>query len=177
MQREPRTSCGKRGIVASFKADVEQAERDFSRAQRWDTFLRIVTLGLLDNRRRVRALEARLGTCRAQLRRYEAQLERAAELDALLPTLQIEGVRVSKHTFADVPVDVSATYPVDWDELRDEVLARDRHECQQADGRCSGPLQIHHRRPLSKGGSNRTANLVTLCLFHHCLKHPHMRGK
>jgi 5-methylcytosine-specific restriction endonuclease McrA len=55
------------------------------------------------------------------------------------------------------------------------VLARDAYECQQADGLCGGPLQIHHKTALSRGGPNDLSNLVTLCYHHHSLKHPHMR--
>jgi 5-methylcytosine-specific restriction endonuclease McrA len=91
--------------------------------------------------------------------------------------LEIQGVRVSKHTFADLPVLGAAQYGVNWEQLRDMVLTRDDHECQEADGRCEGPLQIHHRTPLSRGGTNDLRNLVTLCHYHHCCKHPHMRER
>jgi hypothetical protein len=55
-------------------------------------------------------------------------------------------------------------------ELRPLALARDGWRCQGdgvLDGRCSGPLHVHHRKPRGVGGPDELANLVTLCHEHH----------
>lgn len=174
---EPLNSWEGEVDVDEFRRDVEQAERDVDRAEQWRWWVRLLTLGLLDGRRRVAQAQEHLDLSRAQLHEYETLVAEARGLDALLlVTVELDGVRISKHTFADVSVLERARYPVDWDELRLEVLRRDGYQCQEYDGTCDGPLQIHHRRPLSRGGNNRLSNLVTLCLYHHCLKHPHMRA-
>jgi len=48
------------------------------------------------------------------------------------------------------------------------VLARDGYQCRGAEamgGRCSGPLQVHHRQRHPR--AHTLANLVTLCEEHH----------
>ena len=86
-------------------------------------------------------------------------------------------MRISEHTFSDMPVVDKADYGFNWENLREQILTRDNYECRESDERCLGPLQIHHIVPLSKGGSNEMNNLKTLCFYHHSLKHRHMREK
>lgn len=64
-------------------------------------------------------------------------------------------------------------FPYNWDEIREQVLARDEHVC----GNCgSGEhLHVHHIVPLSLGGTSRPGNLRTLCRDCHARLHPHMR--
>ena len=57
-----------------------------------------------------------------------------------------------------------------------KVNARDRGQCQEilSDGKRCGSsrwVEIHHMIPRSKGGSNATANLITLCSSHHRIHH------
>lgn len=68
---------------------------------------------------------------------------------------------------------VRAHYPVNWDEIRQKVLTRDSYKC----GNCeqANDLHVHHIIPLSRGGSNRITNLITLCKKCHSLLHPHMQ--
>ena len=161
-----------------FRQDIELAEHRLGVESRRRFWMKLLSLGLLDNRRRVASARERLQECRSQLVHYESLLMKAEELDdLLLQTIELEGVRLSRHVFADVTVLGQADYGEDWDQLRDLVLARDDHECQEADGHCKGPFQIHHVVALSKGGANDLDNLVTLCFYHHCLKHEHMRAK
>lgn len=56
--------------------------------------------------------------------------------------------------------------------LRRQVLARDRHRCVRC-GR-SGPLHLHHRKPIASGGRHSLENLVTVCAP--CHRHHHARG-
>ena len=56
--------------------------------------------------------------------------------------------------------------------VREYVLHRDRHTCQNP--KCSGNdpvLTVHHIRERSEGGSDRPANLVTLCKTCHHAHH------
>jgi 5-methylcytosine-specific restriction endonuclease McrA len=54
---------------------------------------------------------------------------------------------------------------------RREVLQRDRHRCQTPGCRNTRFLELHHKRPVNKGGTNDPANLVTLCAACHRLVH------
>jgi len=161
-----------------FKSDVDRARQALAAEERRHFWFRFLTLGLVSNRDRILAADQRLKVCRAELVRYESLLMQAERLDDLLvETIVLDGVRVSKHAFADIPVLDAMDYGVDWELLRDQVLARDGWQCQEANACCQGPLQIHHILPLSRGGSNEPENLVTLCFYHHCMKHDHMRSR
>ncbi len=57
-----------------------------------------------------------------------------------------------------------------------QVHARDQGRCTHANAngdRCANDrwIELHHIRPVSKGGSNEVENLMTLCGFHHDLIH------
>ena len=56
--------------------------------------------------------------------------------------------------------------------IKHAVVRRDENKCAHIDTkgtRCNATrwLQIHHRLPLSQGGSNAVENLITLCSAHH----------
>ena len=61
-----------------------------------------------------------------------------------------------------------------WRELRAYVLARDGRRCTALEGgrRCpvTVGLEVDHVVALADGGSNRAANLITLCREHHARK-------
>ncbi len=57
---------------------------------------------------------------------------------------------------------------------RRAVLARDGHRCQAEGCRATSFLEVHHRKPRSRGGDNSEANLITLCSS--CHRHLHERG-
>lgn len=51
-----------------------------------------------------------------------------------------------------------------WPQIRQQVLERDRYTCQGRE--CRGEykvLDVHHKIPLSKGGTDDLENLITLC--------------
>jgi len=54
---------------------------------------------------------------------------------------------------------------------RRAVLARDRHRCATPGCGATAFLEVHHLTPRSRGGSNRAANLVTLCGRCHAFAH------
>ncbi|WP_319784491.1 RNA-guided endonuclease IscB [Oceanisphaera sp. IT1-181] len=50
-------------------------------------------------------------------------------------------------------------------ELREYVLFRDRHTCQYCHGAANDPvLNVDHKHPRSRGGSNSVKNLITSCV-------------
>ena len=54
---------------------------------------------------------------------------------------------------------------------RREVLNRDRNRCQGPGCTHTRFLEIHHQRPVARGGGNESENLVTLCGACHRLLH------
>ena len=54
---------------------------------------------------------------------------------------------------------------------RRKVLARDRHQCQRPGCGHTRYLEVHHKVPRAKGGSNEQTNLTTLCSACHQLLH------
>jgi hypothetical protein len=75
---------------------------------------------------------------------------------------------------AYMPVHAVITAPVRQNirEKRAYVLARDGYTCQYCFGESNSQnLQKHHLRAKSKGGSDDTENLITVCDVCHCLIH------
>jgi hypothetical protein len=60
-------------------------------------------------------------------------------------------------------------YPPYWRYIRKKVLERDRNTCQVTGCPSRTVVHVHHKTPLSKGGSHRIENLITLCEYHHGL--------
>lgn len=165
-------------VITVFETDVHDAKRKLSKAKSWGKFLSFATLGLIKNKERINEADRNLQKCKNQRLKYNILLEKAKNLDdQLLQYVEIEGARISKNTFSDFPVLGAEGYPQDWENLREIILSRDNYQCQESETMCAGPLQIHHIIPLSKGGTNKNKNLITLCMYHHCQKHEHMRMK
>ncbi len=62
-----------------------------------------------------------------------------------------------------------------WSFLKAYCESRDGGKiCCKHSTECFGPIQLHHKKPLSKGGTNRPSNLEWICHLHHCLEHPFM---
>jgi 5-methylcytosine-specific restriction endonuclease McrA len=57
--------------------------------------------------------------------------------------------------------------------MRAAVLARDRHRCTTPGCSSTRFLEVHHVTPRAQGGTNRLANLVTLCSRCHRFAHEH----
>ena len=62
--------------------------------------------------------------------------------------------------------------PDDWANRRQNILRRDNYVCQECGSDNADSLHVHHKTPLSEGGSNNSENLVTLCSECHGDKHP-----
>lgn len=58
-------------------------------------------------------------------------------------------------------------YPPFWDYLKNKIHERDNQHCQVTGCPSRTSLHVHHRKPISKGGSHSPNNLVLLCAFHH----------
>ena len=159
-----------------FQQDVNKAFYGVNYHKTIDRILRILTFGILNDKNNVTKYEEKYNKAKSDLEKYNLLLSKVTKLDQEDETLEIQGVRISKHTFSDLPVVGAEDYGLNWDLIRDRILSRDSYECQESDGYCKGPLQIHHIIPLSKGGANELDNLITLCFYHHSLKHEHMKG-
>ena len=161
-----------------FETDLQQAKDELQRAKRKGRWGRLLTFGLYSNASQIEKIERLVEKCEKESIKYGSLLGKAKALDEILETV-IDGVRISisKNTFADFPTLGYPGYPRDWEQLRLMVLSRDNYQCREKDAYCDGPLQIHHRISLLKGGTNSMDNLLTLCLYHHYSKHPHMREK
>lgn len=60
----------------------------------------------------------------------------------------------------------------EWIDIREEVLDRDDHTCQECGSRGSDiSLEVHHIEPRFVGGSDDPSNLLALC--HACHKNAH----
>lgn len=161
-----------------FETNLVQCEETLRKAKAVDRITRLLTLGLFSREAKVTEAQRACYSAKTQRDQFNEFTAHATNLDdQLLQTVELHGVRVSRNTFADFTRLGAEGYPVDWESIRRSVLERDGFQCTEAAGRCDGPLQIHHIVPLSRGGTNRLENLVTLCLYHHCTKHEHLRAK
>lgn len=157
-----------------FTDAINTAARAVKRAAFFDICFRVVSFGILSNKKSLDLAKAELVRQENNLLRYDrVGAELRSEDSQILD--EIEGVRLSRHGFEGVQVIAPGTYGPAWDAVRHAVLQRDSFQCQESDGFCAGPLHVHHIVPLSKGGTNDSRNLETLCEYHHTLRHPHMR--
>ncbi len=158
-----------------FHRNVENYQQKLSLHRFLGLIIQIFTLGFLSNSKNISYYENLLQTSKIELKEY---IELVSESDALFlnnNALTLEGVRTGKATNDNISVIGQEDYGIEWDANRSNILSRDDNDCQESDGYCDGPLQVHHIIPLSKGGTNNESNLVTLCKYHHSLKHDHMR--
>ena len=157
-------------------------EKDFSETQiklyrqkRINQLLKIFTLGIFNNDKIVAKFQLLLLEKKNNLDKYNELENRTENLANLRDTDKLNDIRMGKNTHSDIPVIGREDYGNDWEIIRAEILSRDNHRCQESDGYCSGALQVHHITALTKGGTNQSHNLITLCLYHHSLKHEHMK--
>ncbi|MBD3222484.1 hypothetical protein GF314_14710 [bacterium] len=90
---------------------------------------------------------------------------------------EVDGVPLDRADRARTECDAAIAVPGERNRsliprrVRREVLARDRHRCQAPGCEHTRFLEIHHRTPRSRGGTNRPENLITLCSACHRLWH------
>lgn len=93
-----------------------------------------------------------------------------------------DGISVTRNTIAQIrnrakaiylklsPIyDFYLNYPPDWEIRREAVNRRDGDSCYVC--RKTRNLHLHHKIPLSRGGSNKTSNLQLLCERCHSKQH------
>ncbi|MFC1573288.1 HNH endonuclease [Candidatus Eisenbacteria bacterium] len=104
--------------------------------------------------------------CQAAIAKTDHGLKRigASEIEAIRCDATIE--ESGRRTRSTIPPSV-----------RSRVLARDRHRCQAPGCARTRFLEVHHVRPVARGGSNRLENLTTLCSGCHRLQHSHSRSQ
>lgn len=61
----------------------------------------------------------------------------------------------------DSPVRSQPLGDAEWIELREEIFSRDGRQC--ANCGAEENLEVHHVVPLSRGGTNKRTNLLTIC--------------
>jgi len=160
----------------AFQLDTARHSNRVRRRRRIAAVIRVLTFNFVDLHQWVAQAEAALAEAKEVETRYVAATESAAQAASELANpVRSTVVRLSASSASVVGVLGAETYGPHWDSITRAVRERDDHTCREADARCSGPLQVHHLVPLSRGGRNEIDNLVTVCRFHHSLHHPHMR--
>jgi len=61
-----------------------------------------------------------------------------------------------------------------WYEARDKRLKLDNYQCQEDGCGSKTGVQVHHKVPVSHGGSHAMSNLLTLCSKCHSKQHKHL---
>ncbi len=164
--------------MSVFRMDLEKARLELKKARWKQSMLRFFTLGMIRADQLTIEAESKVSSAKLMADQFDSLLLASKALDDdLLQYVEVDGIRISRNAFADFPRIGAKGYPRDWEFLRETILTRDNYTCQEMSASCDGPLQIHHKISLSKGGSNSVANLISLCLSHHSLKHSHMRSK
>ena len=158
--------------TSPFEDDIRAAQAAADRSRIWGGLAAFFTLGIYDNRDNITRAERHIADAQRDNATIREALRDIARMRQFLDADILDhGVRVACCAFPDVALDGTTTYGPFWQSIRLEVLQRDGYQCQHP-GACAGPLQIHHMRPLSKGGTNDLRNLITLCRYHHGLEHP-----
>ena len=158
-----------------LESDYLKFSKDLHRHLVFNKLLKFFTLGLFNNQKSVDRLQLLLKEKKSNLDKYNELQTRTELLGDFKLTESLEGIRMGENTYSDISVIGGEDYGIDWDVIRAEILSRDGYQCQESDGYCSGVLQVHHITPLTKGGTNQAHNLITLCFFHHSMKHEHMK--
>jgi hypothetical protein len=163
--------------IKFFHINLQKARKAYKIQVFLDFSCRILTFGLTSNKKHLEKAKDDLTSKLAEYFRYQ-QIHNRTELLNSLPSIEfLEGIRLGQDTNSDIAVIGREDYGSDWEIIRQAILLRDNYQCNESDGYCSGVLQVHHIISLSKGGTNQSFNLVTLCFYHHSLKHEHMKSK
>jgi hypothetical protein len=137
--------------------------------------VKLFTFGLFNNEKRVSEFQLLIFEKKKQLDKYNELLKREENIENNIENANLNSIRIGKNTHSDINVIGREEYGNDWNIIRDMILSRDNYQCPDSDGYCSGVLQVHHLTSLTKGGTNQEHNLITLCFYHHSLRHEHMK--
>lgn len=158
-----------------FDKELLDAQKNLDKQKRINQLVKFFTLGLFSNEKRLAKSQFQLSEKKNNLDKYHELEDRTENLANFKETDKLKDIRMGENTYSDIPVIGREDYGNDWEIIREVILSRDNHQCQESDGYCSGALQVHHITPLTRGGTNQKHNLITLCLYHHSLKHEHMK--
>lgn len=137
--------------------------------------LRALTFRVITLDERVAALESEVYQRHKDLEEYLLATQEYEDMKLYLHFCELRGTGIASAEPQSAVTTKRVEYGPDWSDISVRVRERDGFVCQEADRRCRGPLQAHHIISLSHGGTNTDDNLVTLCEYHHSLKHPHMK--
>ena len=158
-----------------YTRNLAVAESALSRISSWNKLLKKLTFGLLNLNIKEANCKAFLFERRQELDYYINSKKNYQDINVLVKNVNIEGSSVTKVNSLSRITAGGTDYGADWEDISRHVRKRDLYQCNESDNNCVDSLQVHHIIPLSAGGSNDYNNLVTLCEYHHSLKHPHMR--
>jgi len=163
--------------MTAFHENLRQAERRLKRTRLVHRTLRILTLGFISLDDKIQAQKTEWYRRHKDLEEYLLTTDEYENLRKYLKTCTIVGTSIAPVGPQSSLTSGKQDYGADWKDISEHIKKRDGYVCQEFDGNCRGPLQVHHINSLSRGGTNIEDNLNTLCEFHHSLKHPHMRRK
>lgn len=163
-------------ITNIFHKNLLKSRKTYKVHRLIDYILRIITFGNFSNKRKLEQAKLEYTTRLSEFFKFQ-EIQSKSELLEKFPSIEfLNNIRLGKETNSDINVIGREDYGNDWDIIREAILLRDNFQCQESDGYCKGVLQVHHITPLSKGGTNQSNNLITLCFYHHSLKHEHMKN-
>lgn len=151
------------------------ASSDLNRARFLDKLIRLFTFGRLNYSKQIEKSLREQYRHRLDLEEYLLNTREYLKLSQFIRECKIEGSNITKVDPIGPITGFREEYGSDWEDTTRTIRERDNNMCQEADGHCYGPLQVHHVIPISHGGTNSDGNLIALCKYHHSLKHPHMQ--
>lgn len=158
-----------------FHSNYEGAKKALRRARFWDKITRIVTIGMSNQSEQVRNAAEEEYRRHRELEEFLLNTQEYARLKDFLNKCRVEGSGITNVVPSSGVTAGYQGYGHDWEDTSRAIKGRDNFRCQDADGNCHGPLHVHHIIFLRHGGANSEGNLITLCKYHHSLKHPHMQ--
>jgi hypothetical protein len=160
-----------------FHENFRLSQRRLARARFLGRILRLFSFGIISLRKKVKVLEREAYLRHKDLEEYLLASKEYEDMKRYLAFCEIHGTGVT-NVGPRTPLTVrGCDYGPDWIDTSQKIKRKDGFVCQEADGRCRGPLQAHHIVSLSHGGTNAEDNLITLCEYHHSLKHSHMKRR
>lgn len=158
-----------------FQIEFNNSKKKLKHHKSIDKFLRILSFGIFNNSKKINDCLRELKENEENYNRYVELIKKVEYLTVHDEDFTVENIRLGKDIYSDISAIGQEDYGPDWDIIRQEILERDDFTCQESDSYCMGQLQVHHITPLRKRGTNNKDNLITLCLYHHSLKHEHMK--
>lgn len=160
-----------------FHSNLRRVERKLRNTKMLNTILRTFTFGIFDLNNKLVELQKEFNERQKELKNHLLITKEHETFKEYLKDCKIDGTSISRVGPQGSLTTGSLDYGADWEDIAKRIKMRDAYLCQEADGKCRGPLQVHHILSLSKGGTNDEDNLITLCEYHHRLKHPHMEQR